>query len=81
MVHVEVHHRDTLASVGRTRMQGADDHIVDEAKAHGARGLRMMAGRPDGTKGITHIALHHRVDGPHDGRRRHVATLRQSRAK
>ena len=57
VMHVEIDHRDALEPMRVTQMQCADRDVVEEAKAHRALALGMMAGRAHGAKGVRHLAL------------------------
>src|SRR3546814_4690761 len=43
VMHVEIHHRDAVEAVHRACMQRADSDVVEEAEAHGAVRLGVMA--------------------------------------
>ena len=61
-MHVEIHHGDALEPVPLLRMAGRDRHIVEQAEAHGSRGLGMVAGRAYAHEGIGGALGDHLVD-------------------
>lgn len=52
VMHVEVDDRDALEPVHVERMPRRDRDVVEEAEAHRARRLRVMAGRPHAAERI-----------------------------
>ena len=70
VVHVEIDDGDALGAVLRLRVAGGDGGVVEETKAHGGRGLGVMAGRAHGDEGVTRVAAHHLIDGVRGAARR-----------
>ena len=56
VMHVEIDHRHALGAVLGAGMQRGDGDDVEQAEAHGAGRLGMMARRPHGAEGIVGIA-------------------------
>ena len=67
---VEIDDGDARKAVAGLRVAGGYGGIIEEAEAHRARGLGMMAGRPRGDKRVDGTFAHNlvdRVDGAADG--------------
>ena len=67
VMHVEIHHSDSSEPMEGADMQGANRNIVEQAKPHGLRPLRVMSRRPHGAEGISKIAPHHAIDSSNQG--------------
>ena len=79
VMDVEIDHGDALIAVRLARVQRADRDVVEQAEAHGARRLGVVAGRPDGAEGVGDLALGDGVDrGDRSARR---AQRRLARAR
>ena len=59
---VEIDDRRALGAMLVLGVARRDRGIVEQAKAHRARGLGVMAGRADGDEGIGGLAGHHLID-------------------
>src|SRR5207237_5942451 len=62
VMDIEIDDRDPLGIVAFTRIERSDGGIVEQAEAHGAALLGMMAGRADGAEGIGSLTLEYRID-------------------
>ena len=62
VMHVEVDDRDALESVRLQRVRGADRDVVEEAEAHRAPPLGVVARRAHGAERGLAFAAHHEVD-------------------
>ena len=81
-MHVEVDDRGAGDAVMILRIARGNGGVVEQAKAHRACGLGMMAGRPRGDKGIGGFLGEHLVDGMDgaaDGAERRLKTSRRYR--
>ena len=63
VMHIEIDDGDTLEAMDGNRVRCADGDVVEKTEPHGAVPLRMMARRPDSTKGTSGLAGHHHVNG------------------
>ncbi len=70
MVDVEVDDRDAVQAVGGDRVRGTDRHAVEDAKAHRASALRVVARGPHRAKGGAAFVAHDEIDGKHRRARR-----------
>ena len=79
VMHVEIHHGDSPESVNGAGMQRANRNIVEQAKPHRLRPLRVMSRRPHGAEGTPKLATHHAVDSSDDRARGMRCRLRRTR--
>ena len=70
VMHVEIRDRDAPQAVLRQRVRRADRDVIEDAEAHRARALGMVAGRADVAKGVLGLARHHQIDAQHHRARR-----------
>ena len=77
VMHVEIDDRHPLGVIALARVIGGDGRLVEEAEAHGAVLLGMVAGRAHGAEGILGLGAEHRIDG--GGRSPHGAQGRLQR--
>src|SRR5262249_9969714 len=70
VVHVEVDDGGALDAVFFLGVTGGDGGVVEEAKSHRARALRVVAGGARGDEGVCGLAGHHFVDRVHGAARR-----------
>ena len=62
VVHVEIEDRHALEAVHVQRLAGADRDAVEQAEAHGALGLGVMAGRAQRAERVVGLAADHGID-------------------
>src|SRR5690606_1713799 len=79
VMHVEIDHGDTLATVNRAGVERPNGDVVEEAEAHGRLRLGMMSRRADGAETVARPARHHLVHGMDDSARRTVGGLKGAR--
>ena len=79
VMHVEIDHRYAVGAVLGARMQRGDGDLVEQAEAHGARRLGVVAGRAHGAEGVVGFAFHDLVDGMDGGAARTQSRLPASR--
>ena len=67
VVHVEIQNCHAFQAVFGNQVHGGHGHIVDKAKSRRFVGMRVVAGRTDGAKGVFGLFAHHHVHGFHGG--------------
>ena len=65
VMHVEIHHSDTLQAMRFQRVRRPDRDIIDEAEAHRAAPSGMMAGWADAAKSVIGLLFDHEVGRQH----------------
>ena len=63
VMQIPVHDEDTVHIEVFLGISGTDGHIVEEAKAHGARAFRVVPRGPDQGKGIVQFSSAHQGNG------------------
>ncbi len=61
VMDVEIDDGDPAKAMFAPRPLGAEDDIVEQAKAHRTPGLGVMAGRAHGAEGVVCLARHYRI--------------------
>jgi hypothetical protein len=64
---VEIHYGDAFGAMGGAGMERRDRHRIEQAEAHGACRLGVMAWGAHGAEGVVGMPSHDLVDGVNGG--------------